>query len=266
MADEVVAAVAETTAPARPKMRVKLMFSHPTNTRPKVKMAKVDGCTFFRQVVTEGRGDELSTKVAWRHVDSTCDRTDHWTYKMRLNVGGCSLIRFGREWRHEGKLCEAAMAYQVAPEIMKETETAMDRIGRSLTELYKKQNEDPKDSQVKEKIEAANKEMSKLERKLGEQELILASKPSCLNVKSDFIPRNVDGCEFEMTEDATFHHVGKRCGLKQHLGPAVGVGMVSLTRSPGRTRDEFAAKANEAIGQALALIPPNSGKHVTMEV
>ncbi len=80
------------------KMRVKLMVSHPYGAHPRVKMAKVDGCTFYK------KGD------SWVHVDNACRKAAHWDWKIRLVIDGCSLSRVSGEWKHE-VICDKAKAF-----------------------------------------------------------------------------------------------------------------------------------------------------------
>lgn len=211
MAEETTTSV-ESAKPARPKMRVKLMFSHPTNNRPKVKMAKVDGCTFFR------KGDE------WRHVDNSCKRTSHWTYSVQFQIGECTLIRQSGNWAHQGQPCASAKAYL----------------------------------ETQDKANEAAKELIQIKEKFGQMQ-----RPECLP-DSTLVPQWVDNCKFVLVGDV-FHHEGLRCKKHVHFeaGPSRALRM---TRAPGEQVDEFVKAANEAIGQALAIVPPNLIQRATVEV
>ena len=96
-------------------MKMRLLVSHPANSRPKVKMARVDGCTFFRR------------ESGWRHADGSCERNDHWIWSALITIGQCTLIRKDETWRHKSGPqlengvvvikdddCDAAKAYQEA--------------------------------------------------------------------------------------------------------------------------------------------------------
>lgn len=205
-------------------MKVNLRVSHPANNRTKVKMAKVEGCTFFR------KGD------GWRHVENSCDRVDHWDWLMTLIVGTCTLIRKGLTWTHQDGECAAAKAWIEVQE----------KIAKIAKELKEPQYESMKDDLVKES-----------------ERLKAVAKPYCLNYYA--VPDYVGTCKFEMVGDV-FHHLGPNCKRQEHLRDC-GAHDVRVTRGgPGGKLEEFAKVAHEKIGQALATVPPNPHKHITVEV
>lgn len=223
--------------------RVKLVVSHRHNLRTQVKMAQVDGCTFFRR------------ETGWKHVDKSCERNDHWIWMMLLTIGQCVLERVGIAWRHRDK-CLAARLYDEMLEVG--VAKVRERIEKEM------QVPAPADAVMTDDLAKAIEKMNEARTQM----LLLVTKvekekPSCI-LDPDDIPLKIGGCEFKRVGDE-FYHLGKRCKLHEHRGQA-GDRKIHLTRKSGRDINEFVKTANEAIGQVLAMTPPNVHEHVIAEV
>lgn len=214
-------------------MRIRFMVGHRANNRPKIKMARVDGCSFFK------RGDK------WKHVDRSCERNDHFIWTMILTIGACILRRVGVAWKHD-QLCTEASAWQ----------------------RYQEKLAVASDDKVKvyeEAVERAVKAKTEMEIAVAVIEALMrwTEKPACLLDPLD-VPLSIGDCKFQMVADE-FIHLGKRCSLREH-NAQIGNRKVRLIRTPGRAVNDFTKMANDAIPKAFALVPPGTRDHITVEI
>lgn len=219
-------------------MKMKLMVSHPSNSRTKVGMVKVGGCTLFRRGSAEMVDDVEVKKTAWEHAPK-CKRLDHYVWSIQITIGQCTLIRSGGKWTHKDKICDRASRYH---------------------------EQESKAAEAREAIKTEPNEMKKAELIKTVEQFEQTRKPVCLMTDSD-VPATVAGCEFALAEDGNaFHHVGiRRC---KHHQPehfeSTDARQIRLTRAPGWKRDEFVKTVNAAM--AKVVIPANPHSHIAVEV
>lgn len=210
-------------------MKVRLLVSHPANNRPTIKMARVDGCTFFRR------------EDGWRHVERSCKRMEHWIWSIKLLIGECALVLRGGKLSHEGKMCRSASSYLEAQEKLTVAQNELE-----ATKL------DPEGDVTDKKRQELTGLIANLK---------MTHKPRCLYGHE--IPTKVGGCEFVLEGDV-FKHQRLRCKQREHYQDFGDDRKMRLTRNPGWKAEEFAKAANEAL--AKIAIPTDLRAHITLEV
>lgn len=212
--------------------RVKLVVSHRHNARTQVKMAQVDGCTFFRR------------EDGWKHVDNHCKRIFHWLWTALIQIGECMLVMKDGTLAHQGKPCEKAAAYLA-------TETKLEELSNAI---------------IAEK-DAAKKAEKEKELDLALEEFGGTDQPICL-AQPNLDVIEVGGCVFTLDGDVYKHQCKEntsRCKLREHYEDLEGA-KIRLTRKPGWDLEAFIKEAQAAIAQAVAQAPANPREHIFVEV
>ena len=207
------------------------MVGHLQNPNTKVKMAKVDGCTFFRR--EDG---------SWRHVDSSCKNPEHSVWIAELKIGECTLVRKDGKWAHSGDLCAKAKKWQAAQEQFVSALENLNAIDGSASELAKTDAENVV---------------------VGAFYLVDAmSKPACA-LESDDVPKEVAGAKFVCVGDV-FHHLGYPRRQSIYAESFSSGEQIRMTRAPGWKVNEFSEKVNKTL--ANIAFPSNAHKHILVEV
>ena len=228
-------------------MQIRFMVSHPWNNRPgRIKMAKVDGCTFFKR------------ESGWKHVDKSCKGIFHWVWEMIMTINQCTLVRKDGEWKHQNGCLDS----QIYNEIQ---EKGAGKVRERIEKEMSIPQPDPDDKVALETWRIMAEAMAI---KLALVTKVEKEKPACL-LDPDYVPQVVGGCGFFLDGDVFKHQceleTGFLCKLREHYQD-FGDRKVRLTRTTGWKVEEFVKKANEAIGQAIVMVPPESHKHITVEV
>ena len=251
-------------------MRVKLVRSHPANTRSPIKMARVSGDTFFRKVETKRSNDDKEVQeISWRHVDNSCKNPDHWVWHVVLQVLSCVLARKRGKWEHkEAAMCQSVRNYTDAKTRLQEAQDelkANDATIQALKEKVEKKDSDAEAAETKLKdTERRNAELKKLI-----PELDAIQPPACAKVPADFYPTTIAGRLFQdFDPDGIYiEQPGQPRSKQKQYYQDFGGRKITVTRSPNPFLvSNFVKMANEKIGQALKLAPPVTGKHITVEV